>query len=61
MGIQLVEYYEKASQEFGQLGRVKLALLTSISSTKAANEADSPANLERFEKAITQLRQNGAS
>ncbi|MFI5312049.1 MAG: hypothetical protein ACHQQ3_12495 [Gemmatimonadales bacterium] len=60
MGVKLVGYYETASKEYGALGRMKLALLTQISSTKAANEADSIDNVKKFEDAIAQLRKAAA-
>jgi hypothetical protein len=56
MGVRLTEFYDKASKEFGAMGRMKLALLTQISSTKAAGEADSPDAIKKFELALTQLR-----
>lgn len=58
MGAKLVGYFEKVSQEFGPTGRMNLALLTTISSAKAATEEDSPANIKKFEEAIAQLRQS---
>lgn len=57
MGARLLEFYEKTGKEFGYEGRMKLALLTAISSAKAEKEADSPANIQKFEDAIAQLRQ----
>lgn len=59
MGAQLVGFYEKVAKEFGFEGRMKLALLTTISSTKAEAEPDSPENIKKFEEAVAQLR-NGA-
>jgi hypothetical protein len=57
MGARLLEFYEKTGKEFGYEGRMKLALLTAISSTKAAAEADSAVNIQKFEEAYAQLRQ----
>lgn len=56
MAAKLVNFYTQASNEFGVVGRMKLAMLTKISSEKAATEADSPANIQAFERAIAQLR-----
>ena len=56
MAAKLVNFYAQASNEFGVVGRMKLAMLTKISSEKAASEADSPANIQAFERAIAQLR-----
>jgi len=55
MGARLLAFYEKTGKEFGYEGRMKLALLTAISSSKAAAEADSPANIQKFEDAVAQL------
>jgi hypothetical protein len=47
--------------EFGFEGRMKLALLTTISSSKAGAEPDTPANIQKFEDALTQIRQGSKS
>jgi len=57
MGARLIEFYEKTGKEFGFEGRMKLALLTAIPSTRANAEADSPENIQKFEQAFSQLRQ----
>jgi hypothetical protein len=56
MAAKLTNYYDQASKEFGVMGRMKLAMLTKISSEKAALEADSPDNVKLFEQALGQLR-----
>lgn len=56
MAAKLVDCYTRASTEFGLMGRIKLAMLTKISSEKAAAEADSDENIMMFEKALTQIR-----
>ena len=56
MAAKLTEFYAIATKEFGVMGRMKLAMLTKISSEKAGTEADSPANIEAFEQAMKQLR-----
>jgi hypothetical protein len=56
MATKLTEYYSQAAKEFGTMGRMKLAMLTKISSEKAAAEADTPANIDLFQKALVQLR-----
>jgi hypothetical protein len=61
MGAQLASYYEKIGSEFGIKGRMKLALLTAIPSSSAAVEDDSPANIQKFEQAIAQIRKAGVS
>ena len=56
MAAKLNEYYAKAAKEYGVMGRMKLAMLTKISSEKAALEADSPDNIKLFEQAWGQLK-----
>ena len=57
MAAKLTEFYAQASKEFGISGRMKLAMLTKISSEKAGTEADSPENIKLFEQAMRQLKQ----
>ena len=57
MGARLVDYFERAAAQYGAVGRMKLAMLTSISSAKAASEADSPENIKKFDLALEQLQQ----
>ena len=59
LGAQLAAYYENVGVEFGISGRMKLALFTSINSTAATAEPDSPANIKKFELAIAQIRKAG--
>jgi len=56
MGIQLKERYEAVGREMGPLGRMKLAMLTKMSSTAAADAEDSSSNLSLIDDAIAQLR-----
>ena len=56
MATKLNDFYAQAAKEYGVMGRMKLAMLTKISSDKASAEADSPANIALFEKAMIQLR-----
>lgn len=56
MASKLTEFYNKASSEFGVMGRMKLAMLTKIPSERAGTEADSPANIQLFEQALKQMR-----
>jgi hypothetical protein len=60
MAAQLSNFYKQATNEFGVVGRMKLAMLTKISSEKADAEPDSPANIQVFEKAMSQLRMGAA-
>jgi len=56
MGIQLKERYEAVGKEMGAVGRMKLAMLTKMSSTAAADAEDSAGNLKLVDDAILQLR-----
>lgn len=56
MAGKLIEFYKQAAQEFGIAGRIKLAMLTKISSEKAEAVEDSPENIRVFEQALKQLR-----
>ena len=58
MGLKLVSFYERAGQELGFEGRMKLAMLTKIPSTQAAAADDSPSNLALFEQSLARLRKD---
>ena len=60
MAAQLANFYKQATTEFGVMGRMKLAMLTKIPSEKAETEVDSPANIQAFQKAMSQLRMGTA-
>jgi hypothetical protein len=57
MATKLTEFYAQASKQYGVMGRMKLAMLTKISSEKAGIEADTPENIKLFEQAMLQLKQ----
>ena len=59
MAAKLNDFYKQAAQEFGLAGRIKLAMLTKISSEKAEAAEDSAENIRIFEQALAQLRANG--
>ena len=56
MAAKLTAFYAQAAKDYGVMGRMKLAMLTKISSEKAQIETDSPANVALFEQAMTQLK-----
>jgi len=56
MAAKLTEFYAQASKQYGVMGRMKLAMLTKISSEKAGTEPDSPDNIKLFEQAMAQLK-----
>jgi hypothetical protein len=59
MAAKLNEFYKQAAQEFGLAGRIKLAMLTKVSSEKAEAAEDSTENIRIFEQAMRQLRSGG--
>jgi hypothetical protein len=56
MGIQLKNRFEEVGREMGSAGRMKLAMLTKMSSVQASTLEDSAANLKLIDDAIAQLR-----
>jgi hypothetical protein len=56
MGIMLKSRFEQVGKELGAQGRMKLAMLTKISSIKAAEIEDSADNLKLIDDAIAQIR-----
>ena len=57
----LASHYEKVGNEFEIKGRMKLALLTAIPSASASREDNSPANIQKFEHTLAQIRKTGVS
>jgi hypothetical protein len=56
MGQRLVEFYKEASG-LGQVkAKMRLAMLTTVTSAKAAEEPDSEENIKKFQKAIEELK-----
>lgn len=58
MGVQMKSRYEDVGREFGAVGRMKLAMLTKIPSTKAEETQDSAANLKLMDEAIAEIRKS---
>ena len=56
MAQQLVAYYDKAKQVGGLKAQMRLAMISKLPSSKAANEPDSPENIKIFEQAMTEIR-----
>lgn len=55
MAEKLLSYYEKAQQKGGISAKVKLAMITKISSVDAAKLPDSPENIALFQSALLKL------
>jgi hypothetical protein len=56
MAAKLTSYYDVIGKELGFQGRMKLAMLTKISSTDAQSAPDSPANIQLFEQSMGAIR-----
>ena len=56
MATKLLQYYEQAKEIGGIKAQMRMAMITNISSTKAASEPDSPENIAKFEKAMQVIR-----
>ncbi len=57
MGAKLLDYYSKADKLGGMKARMRMAVITRISSEKAATEPDSPENVSKFEEALKSISQ----
>ena len=60
MAAKLVNYYTLIAKDYGIAGRMKLAMLTQISSDMAQIAEDSPDNIRKFEEATKQIRHQPA-
>jgi len=55
MGEQLLVYYEKANAKGGIQAKVKMAMMTKMSSEQAKSAPDTPENIKLFTDALAQL------
>ncbi len=55
MGKKLMEFYEKAQKLGSSKAKMRLAMITCISSVKAGDAPDSPENLKKFEDAMKEI------
>ncbi len=55
MGTRLVVFFDQAEKKGGIGAQVKLAMLTKMSSKKAADAPDSLENIKLFEESIAKL------
>jgi hypothetical protein len=56
MGDKIVQYFEEAKRLGGLMGQVRLAMLTTVISSKAPTIPDTPDNLQKFREAIEQVK-----
>ncbi len=55
MAEKLLAYFAKAKAKSGLQGKIKLAMITKVSSQQAGSLPDSPDNIAKFESALAQL------
>ena len=55
MADRLMKYYQYVSEQAGLTGKVKLAQMTKIPSTRAALEADTQDVIQKFQNAIKEI------
>lgn len=58
MAEKLVKFYEQAKALGGLKAEMRLAVLTLMPSAKAQAAADSPENVQLFEKALEEIKRN---
>lgn len=58
MGKIMIEYYENAKSIGGMKAVMRMTLLTKISTVKAASEPDTDENIEKFKKAIEEIKKD---
>lgn len=56
MGSNLLKYYDEAQKLGGLKAKMRLAILTNVPSTAAQGAPDSPENLQKFDKAMQEIR-----
>ena len=56
MAEKLSGFYDEASQLGGLKAKMRLAVLTNIPSSKAGGEPDSPENVQKFKKAMQEIK-----
>jgi hypothetical protein len=55
MGEKLLGYYKYVTEVAGMDGKIKLAQLTKVPSAIAAEQPDSPSNVELFQSAVATI------
>jgi len=56
MGVKLLAFYDDAQKIGGLKGKMRLAMITGISSAKAGSEPDSSENIKKFTDGIAELK-----
>jgi hypothetical protein len=56
MAQKLVQFYEEAANLGGMKAKMRLSILTSVSSNKAAEVADDAETIKKFEAALEEIR-----
>jgi len=55
MAAKLVKYYQLIEAAGGTKAKMRMAMLTMVPSVVAADAPDSPANIEKFQKAYQEI------
>ena len=55
MADRLMKYYQYISEQSGLSGKVKLAQMTRVPSTKAAVEPDTQETIQKFQEAVREI------
>jgi hypothetical protein len=56
MADKLLKYYDEAGKLGGLKAKMRLAVITNVSSSAAGTEPDSPENVQNFENALKEIR-----
>ncbi|MGB9236724.1 MAG: hypothetical protein WCC04_20135 [Terriglobales bacterium] len=51
----LMKYYQYVAEQSGAMGKMKLAMVTKVPSTKAAMDPDSPETIRIFQEAVKEI------
>ena len=58
MGAKLMEFFSQAQKLGGIKGKMRLAMITRISSAQAGSQPDSPENIRKFTAALNEIKKN---
>jgi hypothetical protein len=56
MGVKLAAFYNEANEVGGARARIKMAIITKLSTEKAMAAPDSPENIKVFQEALSTIK-----
>jgi hypothetical protein len=56
LGQKLTDFYEQAAKLGGVKAKMRMAMITKISSSSAGSAPDSPENISAFKKALEEIK-----